>query len=403
MRCLSCALLLVILSLTLANLGCAGRSGLQQTSPPTPDNLARQVLVTIPLHDIDQAMQDARRLAQDFDLLLVAKWRLRSIGLFCAIYQVPDARPIPVAVRALTDDPLVHSAQPVRVFQVLGGPEPDPYVHLQPSLTVLQVSAAHRVTRGKGAVVAVIDTGVAIDHPDLRGQVVEAKNFVGEPNEGFTGDRHGTGVAGVVAAAADNGVGIVGVAPEATLWALKACWRDDAGRAGLCSSFTLAKALDFAVRGEVDVINLSLAGPRDEVLTALLNAAIQQGTVVVAAHGEERSGATFPALLPGVIGVKKASPDGGDSDAAIPAPGQNVLTTVPPGSYDMLSGNSLAAAHVSGGVALMRSLEPALSPGNLRSVLADSVRGVSEPDGGTYPIVDLCAAISKLGERHKCH
>ena len=103
-----------------------------------------------------------------------------------------------------------------------------------------------------------------------------------------------------------------------------------------------------------------------------------------------------------MIGVQTASRDWGDSDVSIPAPATNVLTTVPSGSYDMLSGSSLAAAHVSGGAALMLSLEPALSPSTLRSVLSDSVRAIPEPDGGSYRVVDLCAAVSKLAERHLC-
>ena len=394
-------ILLVSWLLILSASGCAGRGEPQRAPSPVAENLARQVLVTMPLIDADQSVQDAERLAQDYGLLFVGKWRLRSIGLFCAIYQVPDDSSVSAVVTALSANPLVHHAQPMQTFRILRSADADPYVHLQYSLTASQVTVAHRVTRGRDMVVAVIDTGVDIDHPDLRGQVVKAENFVHHTDEGFTADRHGTGVAGVIAAA-DNGIGITGVAPEAKLWTLKACWRERAARANLCSSFTLAKALDFAVRGEVDIINLSLTGPSDTVLAALLAAAEQRGIAVIAAHAEDQSTAQFPAVLPTVIGVQTASRDWSPAGKTIPAPGSNVLTTVPPGTYDMLSGSSLAAAHVSGGAALILALEPELSPTELRVILSGSLRVIPNPDGGSYRVVDICAALSKLAAQYHC-
>ncbi len=203
-------------------------------------------------------------------------------------------------------------------------------------------------------------------------------------------------------AAADDCIGITGVAPEAKLWTLKACWRERTARANLCSSFTLAKALDFAVRGKVDIINLSLTGPSDTVLAALLAAAEQRGIAVIAAHAQEQSTAEFPAVLPTVIGVQTASRDWSPAGKTIPAPGSNVLTTVPPGTYDMLSGSSLAAAHVSGGAALIFALEPELNPTELRAILSGSLRVIPNPDGGSYRVVDICAALSKLAARYHC-
>ena len=390
------ATLLLTLPLVLTAAGCAGGLETQSDRAGVADSLSRQVLVTLPLGDPAQALASAKTLGRDHGLLLVGKWRLRSIGLFCAIYQIPDQRSVATVVSTLSADPMVHDAQPVQTFRILGEANPDPYLHLQHGLTALRVDAAHQVSRGAGTVVAVIDTGVDLNHPDLSGQVVEAKNFVDEAEEGFKADRHGTGVAGVIGATANNGIGITGVAPEAKLWALKACWREAALPAALCSSFTLAKALDFAVRGEVNVINLSLEGPGDAVLTALVNAAVQRDIVVVAASGQAGAGGGFPANLPVVMGVRTAGAHKGDSEKALPAPGTNVITTVPHGTYDLLSGSSLAAAHVSGAAALMLSAEPRLDPTQLRTMLSSSLRVVNQPDGRRYTVLDLSAAVSAL-------
>ena len=135
--------------------------------------------------------------------------------------------------------------------------------------------------------VAVVDTGVDFDHPDLRGRVVKAQNFVDRVGDrNFTTDVHGTAVAGLIAATAGNGVGIVGVAPEAEIYALKACWQQPPGaREAVCNSYTLAKAVDFAIGQGVQVLNFSLAGPPDPLLGRLIGQALARGIVVVAADG----------------------------------------------------------------------------------------------------------------------
>ena len=108
-----------------------------------------------------------------------------------------------------------------------------------------------------------------LDHPDLRGRIVVARNFVDARDA--VAELHGTAVAGIIGARADNGVGIVGVAPEAQLMALRACWQVPAdANAAVCSSFTLAKALQFAIDNNARVINLSLGGPRDRLLERLV-------------------------------------------------------------------------------------------------------------------------------------
>jgi subtilisin family serine protease len=160
----------------------------------------------------------------------------------------------------------------------------------------------HRVATGKNVRVAAIDSGAELDHPDLRGRIAIERNFV-DAREAVA-ELHGTAVAGIIAARAGNGVGIVGVAPEAQLMALRACWQSPAdANATLCSTFTLAKALQFAIDNKARVINLSLGGPRDRLIERLVAAAVARGIVVVVAADPRIGDGGFPASLAGVLAV----------------------------------------------------------------------------------------------------
>ncbi len=130
--------------------------------------------------------------------------------------------------------------------------------------------------------------------------------------EAFRADRHGTQVAGLIAAAANNGIGIVGVAPDVRLLALKACWQPSATSAGRCNSFTIAQAIADALTARAQVINLSLVGPSDPLLEALIAKAVSTGIIVVGAvSNDARLG--FPAKLPDVLPVAESESDSGDA------------------------------------------------------------------------------------------
>src|SRR6202000_172368 len=111
-----------------------------------------------------------------------------------------------------------------------------------------------------------------------------------------------------VAARADNGIGIVGIAPEAQLYALRACWEVSASQT-LCNSLSLAQALSFAVDRKADVINMSLSGPVDLLLGRLIDVALAHRQQVVAAVDARAAGGGFPAAHPGVIAVADAQSD----------------------------------------------------------------------------------------------
>src|SRR5690606_24137025 len=129
--------------------------------------------------------------------------------------------------------------------------------------------------------VAVVDSAVDTEHPELAGRVSVARDFV-EPGGKWKPEVHGTAVAGVIAAAANNREGIFGIAPDAEIAALRACWSQptDPSRAR-CTSFTLARAVEAAIVLQAEILNLSLSGPPDPLLERLIDEAVSSGIIVV--------------------------------------------------------------------------------------------------------------------------
>ena len=191
----------------------------------------------------------------------------------------------------------------MHIFETLVSRYDDPYGEMQSAVRDLGLEQAHSLATGRGVTVAVIDSGVDANHPDLDGRVSVAHDLVNSPQAPSHGEVHGTAVAGIIASVANNNEGIIGVAPDVDIAALRACWAvAGASSESHCSTFTLAQALDVAITLEPDIINLSLAGPFDPLLAQLLDKAIGQGAVVVAAYSEQgKRTAVFPASHPRVI------------------------------------------------------------------------------------------------------
>jgi subtilisin family serine protease len=255
----------------------------------------------------------------------------------------------------------------MNTFQSLASRYDDPYFDLQGSLRLLDVENAHTMATGKGVLVAVIDSSVDRAHPDLRASVSMQRDLVGGRRLRQHPEVHGTAVAGVIASAANNAVGIIGVAPDARIAALRACWSErDTDSTALCSSFTLAQALELALELEPDIINLSVAGPEDPLLGLLIDRATERGIAVVAAEETFDTRLSFPASHRGVLAARSAADQRDDgAESSVPAPSSEVLTTTPDREYAFLSGSSLAAAHISGVVALLLQRYPDLTHGEL--------------------------------------
>lgn len=326
-------------------------------------------------------------------------WPIKSLGLYCIVLQPADGVDRGALLKQLAADDRVQIAEPLRSFSVYSDAGAsvshlynDPYVDLERGFIDTAAARAHAWSQGKGVTIAVVDTGADTAHPDLHGQIRGVHNEVDDDATSFDRDHHGTEVAGIIAAVANNHIGIVGMAPQATLSIYKACWYPPEPDAGArCNSFTLAKALA-AVLDQTDarIVNLSLGGPSDPLLAMLLRKLLGQDRIVVAAMPPDGHLDGFPDGAPGVI-VVRTSGASTPPPGVLSAPGHDILTTQPDGRYDFSSGSSMAAAHVTGIAALLVSLAPGLDARSIHDLLLHSSEVV---DGALQ--VNAAAAVAAL-------
>jgi subtilisin family serine protease len=326
---------------------------------------------------------------------------MTEVGVHCVVYQLAAEASMSNALERLSKDDRVDIVQNMNVFKTKAHYDNDPYFKLQTNLQQMQIGLAHGRATGRDITIGMIDTGVDLEHPDLVGQISKNQNFAKDISASFSTDIHGTAVAGVMVAKRDNAKGIIGVAPNAKLVALKACWPDtkDAIEA-VCNSFTLALAVNTAIKVGVDVLNMSLTGPQDPLLTILLNKAMAKGIIVVAA--DTGSVGDFPASLKDVISVQSIKqPVAGSTSLveSISAPGDKILTTLPHGTYDFISGSSIAAAEVSGVVALLLEINPSLTLAEVHTILQKSK--ITSKDGMVAG-VNANDAVNTLCETTSC-
>ncbi|MET8473914.1 type VII secretion-associated serine protease mycosin [Streptomyces sp. NPDC006422] len=286
-------------------------------------------------------------------------------------------------------------------------------------LTALHTDDAWKTTRGKGVTVAVLDTGVDDEHPDLEGNVLEGKDLVGFGAQ--RGDRpwarHGTAIAGIIAGhghGKDDGDGVMGVAPEARILPVRVILEDgDPARAKARETRgnALADGIRWAADHGADVINLSLG---DDSSTAHPEAsedaavqyALKKGVSVVASAGnggEQGDHISYPAAYPGVISATAVDSTGARASfstrrwyASVAAPGRGIVTADPDRKYYSAWGTSAASAFVSGAVALVRAAHPGLSPAQIKRLMeetADDPPSGGRDDSRGFGLVDPAAAI----------
>jgi hypothetical protein len=343
-----------------------------------------------------------RALEVEYGLREVNAWPIEPLHVQCAVLRLPDGADRSALLEMLSHDKRVRLAQPLQTFATRGSGYNDPYLELQRGFWQMRVDEAHPWSRGEGVRVAIIDTGVDTEHPDLARSIAGAANFVDSDVRQFRSDRHGTEVAGVIAAVANNHEGIVGIAPEARLLVFKACWqaRADADAAS-CNSFTLARALVAAFDAHAQLVNLSLAGPEDPLLTALIREGLRRGILFVGAASSATADGR-PGLLhkAGVIEVRSSeAPSAGGF--SLHAPGREIMTLLPGGHYDFASGDSIATAQVTGVVALLLEKNHALTTAAAEKLLRDTSAPADAARGDTGH-VDACAAIVALMGRGTC-
>ncbi|GAB4266328.1 MAG: S8 family peptidase [Thermoleophilia bacterium] len=254
---------------------------------------------------------------------------------------------------------------------------------------------------GDGVNVAVIDTGIDLDHPDLAGNIEGGYMAIAatgkyRKNRSYNDDNgHGTHVAGIIAAA-NNGVGVVGVAPQADLYAVKALDQNGSGWTsdivdGIYWAIGTHSDRDAAGNltpgNDIRVINMSFGS--DYLSTTLASAvrdAYAAGILLVAAAGNDGAAVDYPGSYPEVVAV--AATDATDAvpswssrgpEVELAAPGVSVYSTYAGGGYKVLSGTSMAAPHVSGSAALVWGAQPELSVADLRTLLTASAEDLGAP------------------------
>ncbi|MEU6808703.1 type VII secretion-associated serine protease mycosin [Streptomyces sp. NPDC046831] len=288
------------------------------------------------------------------------------------------------------------------------------------ALDALHVQQAWRTTKGEGVTVAVLDTGVEADHPDLAGNVLPGKDLIGFGAR--RGDRawarHGTAMAGIIAGhghGPGRADGVLGVAPEAKILPVRVILEDgDSARAQARSTrgSALADGIRWAADHGADVINLSLG---DDSASAhpepaedeAVQYALRKGAVVVASAGnggEKGDHISYPAAYPGVIAATAVDRYGTRASfstrrwyATVSAPGVDVVIADPDHKYYQGWGTSAASAFVSGAVALVKAAHPGLTPAQIKKLLEDTAREApadGRDDSRGFGFVDPAAAIS---------
>ena len=227
------------------------------------------------------------------------------------------------------------------------------------------------IATGKDVKVAVIDSEIDRQHPDLAGVI--AGNFDALPSDDKTAHPHGTGMAGAIV----SHQRLLGVAPDARILGVRAFGVNTGGAQG--TSMNIVKGLQWAVEQGAKVINMSFAGPRDPILQQAMQRLTDRGIILIAAAGNAgpKSPPLFPGADPNVIAVSATDMDdktyknaNRGKHVAIAAPGVDILVPAPEGGYQLTTGTSVAAAHIRGVVALMLERNKELKPAEVRSILS---------------------------------
>ena len=256
---------------------------------------------------------------------------------------------------------------------------------------------------GRGVKVGVLDTGVDSSHPDIGRNVKGGMDMISGAASARDDNGHGTHVSGTIAALR-NGVGVVGVAPDASVYSVKVL---DSRGSGKLSN--LVQGMEWCVGQQIKVVNLSLSASKEnQTFRDVVLAARRAGITMVCAAGNSGpspNSVGYPARYIETIAV--AAIDDRDSvpnfssrgrEIAVSAPGVDVLSTWPGRRYRKSSGTSMAAPHVTGAVALMLEADPALTPSEVKSIL----QSTSVPLAGAGPdeqgagVIDVAAALARV-------
>jgi subtilisin family serine protease len=300
--------------------------------------------------------------------------------------------------QALSKNPLIQFAEPDTLVEPMGMVADDPQFADEWHLEKIQAPTAWEVSTGGGVTVAILDTGVEADHPDLASRLVPGWNAVDLDDDTTPVNSHGTRVAGVVAAETNNGVGVASIAYGAHLMPIRVSNSSD----GVAYESDIARGLTWAADHGAQVANISYDVTNSAAVSAAAQYMRSKGGVVVAAAGNHGTN-TAQGDNPYVISVSpttswdsKASYPGYGDAVDVSAPGYRLLSTTTGGGYATVSGTSYASATTAGVAALLMSANKFLSPEDVESILESTAvdLGVRHWDPGFgFGRVDAGAAV----------
>ena len=317
-------------------------------------------------------------------------------------FRITDQRTVPAVLGGMQGDTRLAAAQPNYLYALRESAPPDagapsrdaarpsqdaaappPAAPAPPqaapssqqyAASKLHLTQAHALARGNGVLVVLIDSAVEATHPELRGAITLGFDAV---KGTFRAHEHGTAMASAIIAHGR----LIGVAPAARIVAVRAF---DPGSTGAqATTVRLLDSLQWAATSSARVVNMSFTGPSDPQLHAMIVAARQKGLVLVAAAGNDgpRAPPEYPAAYPEVIAVTATDVDDHSlkvanrgSYVAVAAPGVEIFVASPNGGYDFTTGTSVAAAHVSGLVALLLERNPKLTPDAIQAILMQTAK-----------------------------
>lgn len=341
-----------------------------------PREIVAQIDRFLPPATDDAIAQDynLQRLTSDTNLLLDARF---------VHYRVPDQRTADAVIAALANDNRVLFAQRNNRYELSQSYSKNANASdLQYALTKIRLSAAHAVAQGRGVKVAVIDSGIDRKHPDLAAAVTAHCDAA--PGKGAAVDTHGTAVAGIIRA---RGLA-KGVAPQADILAVRAFYDVAAHQGPQSSTMILLRAIDWIAAKRAHVVNMSFAGAKDATIARAISKLLERRIHLVAAGGNNGPDAppAYPAAYQGVIAVTATDYDDKLYDRAnrgpyiaIAAPGVDVFVIAPNSTHSFLTGTSMAAAHISGLIALIIESRPRLDHLAVREALAATAIDLGKP------------------------
>jgi subtilisin family serine protease len=351
--------------------GGAGNSAARNVQDFVPDEVITEFRA-------NASPQAIARVARRFNLTRLESQRFNLIGGTFYRWRIDGRRTVPAVVNGLRTQSIVALVQPNHVFVLQDEVVPSATaLHGDPAqyvLSKLEIAQAHQLATGKSVLIAVIDSAIDGSHPDLADSIVKRFDALGGKADP---QLHGTEMAGAIAAHGK----LLGIAPGVQVLAARAF--DNTPGKARGTSFDIFKSLEWAADNGARVINMSFAGPADPTLHRILAAAYAKDIVLVAAAGNNGPDAAppYPGADPDVIAV--TATDANDQPfklanhgkyIAVAAPGVEILAVAPYAAYQITTGTSVAAAHVSGIAALLLQRDPALKPARIRAILTATAK-----------------------------